>query len=617
MAGFFALFGGGPAALAETIDVTTYHYDNLRTGWDEHETKLTAATVADGFGLLTAVTLDGQVDAQPLLVTQQALHLAKPHDVVYVATENNTVYAIDATSGRIYLQKTLGSPVPMSQLPGQCNNNAPVVGIDATPVIDKAKGLLYVIADTYEKGNAVYRLHALALDTLADAIPPVVISASHPLARGGSYSFAPGVSRVRAGLVEANGNVYAAFASYCDAAANVSRGWVLGWNATTLTPLPNVELTDQLDSSPYDFFLSSIWMSGFGLAADQSGYLYFVTGNTDPSGTQYHRPTNLAESVVKLSGDLTRVASYFTPANWAQLDQSDGDFGSGGVTLLPALPGTIPHLAVAAGKDGTMYLMNRDSLGGYTPGGPDKVLGSFQIGGCWCGETYFMSHDGLPEIVASGGSNISLFSIQTGTSPPSLNYIGSSTALSTGQDPGFLTVVSSRGTAAGSAIVWAVARPTQYSPADVLLYAIDPTNGNQLYAGVAGTWPNVYGNANIMPVVANGKVYVASYAQLAIFGLGGTGTAARPTAPAVTAKLSVHAITGWVRSVEGGKLVVETRDGTHRDIDAASAMAAHHAAIPLQDKPLLIRGDYDAAGMLHATAILRAKDSPALWEADR
>jgi hypothetical protein len=261
-------------------------------------------------------------------------------------------------------------------------------------------------------------------------------------------------------------------------------------------------------------------MSGYGIAADDAGDLYFVTGNSDPSGTTYTGTTNIQESVVKLSSDLTTVRSLFTPFDWGNLDQVDNDFGSGGALLLPDQPGPIPHLAAAAGKDGNMYILNRHDLGGYTPGGPDKVVGQTNIGSCWCGQSFFSSHG--PRIVSSGGSNVTVWKVQTSPSFTITNE-ASSPGLSTGQFPGFLTSVSSDGD--DDAIIWAVSRPINISPANVLLYAFDahPTGGGhtltQLFSGVAGTWPNTGGDANIVPVVANGRVFVASNKQLSIFGL--------------------------------------------------------------------------------------------------
>jgi hypothetical protein len=385
---------------------------------------------------------------------------------------------------------------------------------------------MYVIAYNYENGFPLYRLHALDLSTLADKLPPVVISASHRLVDGSTYSFSARTARLRAGLVMANGNVYAGFTSFCDLEYGNTRGWVLGWNASSLAPLPANRLNNTLVQSPSGYFMATIWMSGYGVAADAPGNLYFVTGNSDYMGGTYDGVNNIQESVVKLSPDLTQIPSIFTPSGADSgvdaLDLRDDDFGSGGVMLLPDQPGTHPRLAVAAGKIGEMYLMDRDNLGGYNPAGANNVLGTYAIGGCFCGASYFTGADGIGRVVASGGAQVTTWTVkaEAGTT---LASEGASDRISTGQRGGFFTSVSSNGTAAGSAIIWAVSRPVDQAPAQVLLYAFSatPVNGRLplLYSGVAGAWENARGAANIVPVVANGYVYVASNKRLAIFGL--------------------------------------------------------------------------------------------------
>jgi hypothetical protein len=260
---------GAPALAA---NVTTYHNDTLRTGWNDSETVLTPGVVKHGVGgqtfkLTASVTLDDQVDAQPLVVAGQAIQGQGTHDVTYVATENNTLYAIDANDGTILLHRNFGPPVPRSSLPGGCSNNAANVGIGSTPVIDPATGTLYLIAYTFEHSAQKYTIHAVDLSTLDDVTAPVRVAASGRLADNSKYHFNAAVSRQRSALLLANGNVYAGFASFCDVAADQSRGWVLGWQKDTLTPLAHNELTNVLTSSPDNFFLTAIWMSGYGLAA--------------------------------------------------------------------------------------------------------------------------------------------------------------------------------------------------------------------------------------------------------------------------------------------------------------------------------------------------------------
>jgi hypothetical protein len=219
---------------------------------------------------------------------------------------------------------------------------------------------------------------------------------------------------------------------------------------------------------------------------------------------------------------LSRL-NYFTPSDEISLDQSDADFGSGGILLLPQQAGPIPNLAVAAGKDGNMYLLNQERLGGYSPN-VNHVVGTYGIGGCWCGQSYYVDpSDNTARVVSSGGNTVGVWKVQT---HPHVALVGvSSAGINSGQDPGFLTSISSNGTA--NPIIWAVGRPFNRTN-NITLYAFDPDHGGagslaQIFSGTAGNWPNVNGNANLVPVVANGHVFVASYKTLDIFGLAGTG----------------------------------------------------------------------------------------------
>ena len=364
--GAIAILIAAPAG-AQKLAVKTYHYDNQRTGWNQQETTLTPANVGPtSFGVIAQVVLDAQVDAQPLLVPRQPITAGLTpgtYQVVYVATEGNTIYAIRASNGAVLLSRNLGTPVPM---PLNCNNNGPNVGINSTPVIDVAANALYVVAYTLISGNPTYQLFALNLNDLTNIIAPVTITASHTLSDGiTTYYFNATYERQRPGLLLSFGNIYAGFASFCDFSVSQSRGWLLGWNASNLAPLAANTLTDTQATDASSFFLSAIWMSGFGIAAaPTSGSLFFSTGNS-ASGT-YDGVTNIQESVVKLDPTLKTVMSLFTPYDVDTLDSNDEDVSAGGVLVVPTQPGLYPHLAVATSKSGTMYLLNRASLGGYT-----------------------------------------------------------------------------------------------------------------------------------------------------------------------------------------------------------------------------------------------------------
>lgn len=511
------------ASAAGPESVTTYHYDNYRTGWNSNETTLTPTNVnSSTFGLLKSVPLNDQVDAQPLYmpaVNITAGQFPGTHDVVYVATESNTVYAVDAESGTVLLNPNFGRPI---RYPLGCGNNGPNVGVNSTPVIDPTTNTLYVMVYTTLNGSPAYYLHALDLGSLTDKVAPQLVAASHTLSNGSTFNFNATYQRQRPGLLLANGNVYAGFGSFCDFNANLSRGWLLGWQTGALTPLAANQLNDTQATSPDSFFLSSIWMSGFGLAADDSGNILVVTGNSDYSGTTYDGVTNLQESVLKISPDLSLVLDLFTPSNWSGLDQGDEDFGSGGVMVLPDQQGTYPHLAVATGKYGTMYFMNEDNLGGYSSQ-KNNVLGSYVVGGCWCGPSYFVASDSVARVVSSGGSTVEVWKLQTSPTT-ALTLVNHSLNIAGGQDPGFFTSISSNGNS--DAIVWALSRPESQTDSAVFLYAFNPVVGGggmkALFKARAGAWPNVGGNSNLVPVVANGEVFVTSDKQLQIFGLKAT-----------------------------------------------------------------------------------------------
>ena len=602
--------------------ITTYHYDNLRTGWNDGESTLTYHSVGGGsFGLLHTVPLDDQVDTQPLVVpnvsTTRGAGSGSTHDVAYVATESNSIYAIDASSGAVLFQTNLGAPVPT---PLGCTNNGPNVGIDGTPVIDQAAGVMYVIAYTLESGTPTYRIHELSLSNLADVTPSVVVSASHTLTDGSTFTFNATYQRQRPGLLEANGNIYAGFGSFCDFSASQSRGWLLGWQAGSLAPLSANRLNDSLAKSPDSFFLSSIWMSGYGVAADPSGNLYFVTGNSDYSGNTYNGVTNVQESVVKVSADLTQLLSIFTPSNVGQLDEYDADLGSGGVMLLPALNSSLP-LAAATGKTGTMFVLNQNSLGGYVQSGPNNDLAEVYVGGCWCGSSYFAIKGRHQRIVASGNSSVTVWKVQ-GKSKIRLTLAGQA-GLPSGQDPGFFTTVSSK-KSGRNAIIWALARP-QSVPGPMTLFALksEAQGSSQLatlYQGTAGYWAAQDGNANVVPVVANGKVYVASYQQLAILGLGGSSANAM-RAPHVVAYRGTlktpSEVTGTLVKVSGSLLTLKTRSGKLVQVDASIARKDERSADLIAGRPFNVRGTYDASGVMHAAAIVRAKPSPQTWTPDR
>jgi hypothetical protein len=536
------LLGVSGPALAQTgTTVWTQHMDNWRTGWNYNETILTPENVASTqFGQIAAVPLTNMGDAQPLIVPNQqitcpkkavSLHitcqagLSGVYEVVYVVAKSGTVYAINAANGAILLQRVFYPKASATAFKA------------TTPVIDTALHTIDVVVNGPVDGEQSFTLHALNLADLKDFVSAHVITGSntsYPLTNGVIYDFNPTVLEQRTALLLANGNIYAAFKALGEdipAVQSIGRGWLLGFSAQTLEPLPTPLLTDGVATSENNFFISSIWMSRSGPAADAAAggsNIYFSTGNSDPSGTSYNPPYNIEESVVQVTPNL-QISSIFTPYNFATLDAKDMEIGSGGVMVIPTnwpwYPAPNPSLVVTAGKDGRMFLLNANSLGGYTPGGPDNVLNMEKIGGCWCALSFFTGPDGIGRIVSSGGNTLSTWQIiQTPSSTTLVQEASVQIPLSVRQRkaaPGFFTTVSSSDTTMDAGIIWAVGIPAA-TPQTLTLYAFasTPSNGtfqllNQVTAGV---W-NSASNPNSVPVVANGQVYVASEGMLTIWGL--------------------------------------------------------------------------------------------------
>jgi outer membrane protein assembly factor BamB len=574
----FFLILAGPAQ-AQT-NVLTHHYNNQRTGWNQNETLLTPSNVSS-LQLQASVRLDDQVDAQPLLF----------NGVVYVVTENNTVYAIDAASGNVIASTNLGPSVTTPTF--GCNSGH--VGITSTPVIDPNSGTLYVIAYINDNETPVFRLHALDTGSLKDKVTPRTVAASRKLTNGKIYSFDASVTRQRPGLLlSVNGNVYAGFGSYCDnVGANISRGWLLGWQGGSLRPV-GAKLNNRQAQSPNDFFLTSIWMSGYGIAEDGSSNLYFATGNSDPSGKSYSFG-NLSESVIELSSDLTITKSFFTPYGLVNMEAHDLDMASGGVLLTP------DGYAVAAGKVGRMFLLRQGNLGGHAPG--NYVV----IGRCFCGQSYYQGPDGVGRIVSSGGERLAVWL------EPSLQHESTSPQINTGFNTGFFTSVSSNGLQ--NAIVWAVSRAANTT--EVTLFAYDPATASIVFSAAAGTWPNApLALSNIVPVVANGRVYVASYQQLTIWGLA-QGRGAKLAHPLfenpVQLKPGEHDVFGTITAIDGATIRVKKRDGTMISVSTANATTA-----PLEiDEPVHVVGRRGTKTTLDASWLSRARGGPEIWFPDR
>jgi hypothetical protein len=604
------------AATGTPIAVTTYHYNLLRTGWNNLETQLSAASFPANFGVLATVAVDDQVDAQPLLLPGQTI-AGGMHDVLYVVTEHNTVYALDAQTGQVLVTRNLGAPVPT---PLGCGNNGPNVGITGTPVIDNVRHRLYVIA--YVNGaSPQYQLHALDLATLADLLTPVTVAATQKLTDGSTFAFNATYQRQRPALLLSNGVLYAGFGSFCDFQANQSRGWVIGWKMPKLVPLASAELNDTQATSPTSFFLSSVWMSGFGLATNGSA-VFFSTGNSDcnfytspescPGQTTYDGVTNIQESVVGLQMNLAARTGVFTPANVFQMDQADADLGAAGVMLLPTQSDG-SNLAAIVSKDGRLFLLNQSNL--------STAVDTTQLGnGCWCGATYYRGHDGVGRVVTTAGS-LQTWQVVTTPTPHWVAESSTSTVPASEQDPGFFTVVTSNNRVANSAIIWAVGRPTSTQGLVLYAFAATPVNGSLklLYSAPAGSWPNTGGNANVVPMVANGRAYVGAFQTVTIYGAGGSAAPANVSSSAELAlPASTERVTGTLQSLNGSTLTLLTRSGARVTVDASRAIAAKRSTLLIIGHAYTVLAPVATAGTaLQATSVTRAKPGEGAWPPDQ
>jgi len=360
----FSISGSTVLTVTPTIGVgtpvTTWHYDNGRTSANTSELLLTPSNVNSGtFGELFTQPVDGFVVGHPLYLPGISIPGQGTHNVVYVATMHDSVYAFDAdnpNAAPLWMTSILTySPTGATSVPTAVQNNGPTtgwteVGIISTPVIDPVSGTLYVVAETYENGNVVHRLHALDVSSGQEKLGgPTTIAATYTL-NGITSTFSDLYQINRPGLLLANGHIYIAFGSNCCNA--YSQGWVMSYNASTL------QQEGAFDAEPGKT-LASVWQTGAGISADASGNIYAETGEG------FYAPgTNLSESVFKLSqiGTTLSLADWFTPFNYQYLSNHDLDMAEA-VLILPDQPGPFPHELIAIGKLGTVYVLNRDNMG--------------------------------------------------------------------------------------------------------------------------------------------------------------------------------------------------------------------------------------------------------------
>ena len=503
----------------------TFHNDNMRTGQNTSETVLTPANVNPiQFGKLFSYSLDGIAFASPLYVAGVSIPSNGIHNVVYVASENDSVYAFDADGlsssplWHVNFLKSGVTTVPCADV-GECGDIPVQIGITSTPVIDPTSGTIYVVAKTKESSTYVQRLHALDITTGAEKFGgPVVLTASAPGtgvdSSGGKETFNALRENQRPGLLLSNGVLYFAFGSHGD--NSPWHGWVLGYNATTLQ-----QVLVYNDTPNGGYGGGGIWQCGGGLATDTTGDLYFTTSNGDfdvnTGGIDY------GDSIMKLSTSGT-VVDYFTPYNQSNLSANNLDLGSAGpVLLVDQTGGPYPHLLVSAGKGGTIYVINRDNMGHYNSNSDNQIVqelvgalpnGDAEVGN-FSAPVYFNGY------VYFAAVNDTLRAFQLNNGLLSTGPTSQSAAIYPLRGGAF--AVSANGSSNG--ILWAI-QTNGASPdnpnAPGVLYAYDATNlADELYDSTeAGTRDTMDFAAKFsIPLVANGKVFVGSQSELTAYGL--------------------------------------------------------------------------------------------------
>ena len=471
------------AKMTNAPDVTTYHYDNARDGLNPQETILTPSNVNSAeFGKIGFDAADGKVDAEPLYVANLAVG-SQLHNVLYVATEHDSVYAFDADSGtQIWKTSILGSGETTSDDHG-CSQITPEIGITSTPMIDRKQGpngTLFTVGMSKDANGAYHqRLHALDLTTGAEISgSPTQIAGSYPgtgdNSQGGNVVFDPAQYAERAGLLLLNGNIYLGWTSHCD--EGLYTGWVMAYSESTLQQTQLLNLTPNGQEG-------SIWMSGDGMAADSQGFIYLLDANgtfdktLDASG--FPASSDYGNAMVKLStnGKLA-VADYFATYNTTAESEGDVDLGSGGELLLPDQTdanGKVHHLIVGGGKDQNIYLADRDNLGKFNSASSPANSNIYQwITGEMTGLIYSTPayYNGVL-YYASDGDSLKAFPLtnaRMATSPSSVTAVKFS-------HPGPTPSISANGTQGG--IVWALESGLSNSG---VLHAYDPTNlAHELY----------------------------------------------------------------------------------------------------------------------------------------
>jgi outer membrane protein assembly factor BamB len=514
----------------QSVAVLTQHNDNTRSGWNDSETALTTSNVnVQQFGAVFTLPVDDQVYAQPLVVGHVAVG-GGSHNVVYIATVNNTLYAYDGDNGTLYWHRSFSAPGMRpprnSDMTGACGGGyqdfSGNIGIVGTPVIDAATGTMYFVARSTTGSTFVQYLHAVSIvDGSEMAGGPTRITATASGNGDGSVNgvivFDAQRQNQRQGLTLVAGVVYVTFSSHCD--WGPYHGWILGYNAATLAQQVVYNATP-------NGYGGGMWESGTGMAADGDGNLYVVTGNgavgdsADPTG-----PTNRAESALKLTpaGSTLRVASYFTPYDYQYLNDNDLDYGSMGGFLIPN-----SGYYLTGAKDGKLYLLNKDAMGGYTPSA-DQVQQVVQLridANMHCQTAYY--NGSSREFIYVWSENDQLRAIpfdRAGNLLQAQGQIVSAGLGPTGQSGAILSV-SSNGSKDGTGILWAsyaASGDAEHSVSPGILRALDANditrelwnNHQDVSRDGAGNYAKFSA-----PTIANGHVYLPTFSnRVVVYGL--------------------------------------------------------------------------------------------------
>lgn len=533
-----------------SASATTISVDNLRTGWDSSEPGLGPATITSStFGQIFSTPVDGQVYAQPVTAG----------GTLVVTTENNSVYGLDPGTGAVAWHVGLGPAWPSSA--SGCGDLTPQIGSTSTPVYDATSNTVYLTAKTYSGGNVAsthWYMHALDADTGQERPNfPMEIKGSPD--NDPTTSFDAFHQMQRAGLLLMNGVVYVGFGGHCD--FTPYRGYVVGVNAAS--GQQTAMWTDEADGVSSG---AGIWQAGGGLMSDGDGRIFFATGNgmsphSSPAGTGGTTPPqNLGESVVRLQvnadGTLS-TADYFSPADNASLDINDQDLGSGAPMGLPDQyfsTRTGQSLLMEQGKDGRVFLLDRNSLGGNAqgPNGTDDVVSmSGPFSGQWGHPAAFGGDGGW---VYAVGMNAPMRAFQYGSAAdgtPALTSVGT-TADTFGYTSGS-PVVTSDGTTPGSAVVWVVDSPTGPSGVNAELRAYGAIPGADGHLPLLYSAPIGTASKFAVPATDNGHVYLGTR-DGHVLGFGS------PTTAAVTASQTTFAPEAVGSTAQSTVTLTATRD---------------------------------------------------------